>query len=92
MSVPLNKTFLVTARFAVTTAGTSGATFAIGGANVTVQSQSIAVGASVTSDYITVTGQVTSTGTANPTITLTASSVTGTVSIAADSYLTIQQA
>lgn len=91
INLPLNKKFAVTIRLDVTTASASGATFSIAATNCTVVVQPIAVGASVTAGYITVTGIVTTTSTASPSIALSASSVTGTVAINNDSTILIQQ-
>lgn len=91
VGLALNKIYYVTVILDVTTASASGSTFALTAANASVLgSQSIAVGASVTNQYVMLTGIIQSTGTASPSLSITASSTTGTVSIAADSSIMIQ--
>lgn len=82
VALPLNKTFSRgQIKLIVTTAATSGATFAVTGTNCTVVSESIAVGASLTDAEFLINFTVVTTGTASPSISLVASSTTGTVAI-----------
>lgn len=82
ISVPLSKIFKVEAILNVTTAATSGATFTVTATNATVLgAQAISIGASVTGGNLIVTGLVQSTATLAPTISITASAVTGTVTL-----------
>lgn len=82
IAIPLNKIFSNgQIKLNVTSAATSGATFTVTGANCTVVSETITVGASVTALDIFINFTVVSTATASPTISITASATTGTVEI-----------
>ncbi len=91
VSLPLNSSINVTAILDVTTGLTSGATFTITGTNCTATTQAIAVGASITNQYMILSAYITTTATANPSFAIVASALTGTVDIAADSYMQISQ-
>lgn len=91
INIPQAKSFHVLAVLSVTTAATSGCSFAIGGANATVATNvPVVVGASATNSIVTIGGLVTPTA-ANPTITILASGFSGTVTLANTSYLQITQ-
>ena len=92
ISLPLNTSLNVIVVLDVTTADTSGATFTITGANCTATTQAIAVGASVTAEYITLLANVVTTSTAAPALSIVASALTGTVTINNDSVIQISQA
>ena len=91
VSLPLNSSLWFNAVLDLTTSSASGATFTVTGTNCTVTTQAIAVGASVTNQYITLSGYIVTTGTASPSVAIVASSLTGTVGTAADSFITILQ-
>ena len=78
LTIPTGTIFMLDIVQSITTASASGATFAVTGTNATVQSQAIAVGASATATLINVKAWVQTTGVA-PTVSLTASALTGTV-------------
>ena len=78
LTVPNGVSFMLEVVQSITTAGTSGVTLAITGTNATVQTQAIVLGASLTANLTALRAFVKTTG-ASPTVSLTASSVTGTV-------------
>lgn len=88
VTLTLSRQFDVSVTLDLTSSATSGATFTITGANCTVTTKAKAIGASATG-YMTLSAVVTTTGTAGPVITVVASSVTGTVAVAADSVIKI---
>jgi len=91
VAIPLNKIIKVTAILDITTAVTSGATFTVTATNATILgAQSISVGASITNGYYILTGLVQSTSTLSPTIAITVSSLTGTVTLNNDSVLIVE--
>ena len=88
--MPLNKIFKVQAFLYVTSAATSGTTLTITSTNSTVlKTNVVSIGADVTSGIVILNAYVQTTGTAAPTVSITASATTGTVSTTAESTITI---
>ena len=90
IALPLNKIFKVQAFLYVTSAATSGTTLTITSTNSTVlKTNVVSIGADVTSGIVILNAYVQTTGTAAPTVSITASATTGTVSTTAESTITI---
>ena len=91
ISLPTSRVIGMQAILNVTTATSTGATFAWTATNATINiTNTIAVGASVTGGIYFVNGIVTTTTTTNPSIALTASSVTGTPTLNAGTSINLR--
>lgn len=90
VNLTLSRTFDVTVKLNVTSIVASSATFTITGSDCTVGANGAPINALLTNQPLFISAKVTTT-TGTPVITVVASGVSGTVTIANDSYISIEE-